>query len=70
MFLYTAEDVLRSLVLDSNYYEGTEEWDKLDKVMELFTFVKRNAVNGLVYLTQEQRDVYRLGVNDVYLELV
>ena len=69
MFLFTAEDVLRSLAMDSDYYEGTEEWDKLDRVMELFKFIKQNTVNGLVTLTQEQRDIYWMGTNDIYQEL-
>jgi hypothetical protein len=70
MFTYNAENVLRSLAMDSDYYETTEQWDKLDSVMELFKFIKQNAVNGLVYLTAEQRDVYQEGTNDIYLELV
>jgi hypothetical protein len=70
MFTYNAENVLRSLAMDSDYYETTEQWDKLDSVMELFKFIKQNAVNGLVYLTAEQRDVYQAGTEDIYLELV
>ena len=70
MFTYNAENVLHSLAMDSDYYETTEQWDKLDSVMELFKFIKQNAVNGLVYLTAEQRDVYQEGTNDIYLELV
>ena len=70
MFTYNAENVLRSLAMDSDYYETIEQWDKLDSVMELFKFIKQNAVNGLVYLTAEQRDVYQEGTNDIYLELV
>ena len=58
MYSYTAEDVLQSLAIDSDMYESIEEWDKLDQVMELFKFVKQNAVDGLVYLTEQQRDVY------------
>jgi hypothetical protein len=58
MYTYTAEDVLQSLAIDSDFYETQEEWDKLDRVMELFKFVKQNAADGLVNLTEEQRDVY------------
>ena len=61
MFSYTAEDILRSLAIDSDYYEGTEEWDKLDSVIELFKFIKQNAVDGIVCLTSSQRDVYLCG---------
>ncbi len=58
MYTYTAEDVLQSLAIDSDFYETQEEWDKLDRVMELFKFVKKNAADGLINLTEEQRDVY------------
>jgi hypothetical protein len=58
MYSYTAEDVLQSLAIDSDVYETEEEWEKLDLVMDLFKFVKQNAVNGLVNLTEQQRDVY------------
>lgn len=61
MFTYNANDVLLSLVTDSSYYEKTEEWDKLDAVMDLFKFVKQNTVDGFVSLTEEQRDVYLCG---------
>ena len=58
MYTYTAEDVLQSLAIDSDVYENQEEWDKLDRVVELFKFVKQNAADGLVDLTEQQRDVY------------
>jgi hypothetical protein len=66
MFTYTADKVLQSLAVDSSHYESTEEWDKLDNVIELFKFVQQNAVNGIINLTEEQRDVYLCGeCNDV-----
>ena len=58
MYCYAAEEILQSLAIDSDVYESHEEWEKLDLVMDLFRFVKQNAVNGLVYLTEQQRDVY------------
>ena len=66
MFSYVAEDVLRSLAVDCSYYESTEEWDKLDNVMELFKFIKKNAEEGMIYLTEEQRDVYLCGESRDY----
>jgi hypothetical protein len=66
MFTYNKQEVLKSLVIDSSHYERTEEWDKFDNVMELFKFVNKNAVDGMITLTEEQRDVYLCGeCNDV-----
>jgi len=58
MYCYAAEEILQSLAIDSDVYETHEEWEKLDLAMNLFKFVKQNTVNGLVYLTEQQRDVY------------
>lgn len=58
MFTYNADEVLQSLVIDSDVYEQEEEWDKLDKVMDLFKYVKQNAKDGLIDITEAQRDVY------------
>ena len=66
MFSYVAEDVLRSLAVDCSHYESTEEWDKLDNVMELFKVIKKNAAEGMIYLTEEQRDVYLCGESHDY----
>ena len=61
MSYYSAEKVLQSLSVDCDYYESTEEWDKLANVMNLFKYVKSNAKDGLIYFTQGQRDVYLCG---------
>jgi hypothetical protein len=66
MFSYDSNVVMLDLVVDSAHYKKTEEWDKHHNVIELFNFVKENSVNGRIYLTEEQRDVYLCGeCNDV-----
>ena len=66
MTSYNAEKVLQSLSVDCSHYESTEEWDKLDNVMELYKWVKNNVVDGVVYLTEQQKEVYLTGeCNDV-----
>ena len=34
--------------------------------MELFKFIKKNAAEGMIYLTEEQRDVYLCGESHDY----
>jgi hypothetical protein len=49
-----AEDLLKTLAVDSSYYESCEDWDMLDEVISLFKFVNKNAKDGLVTVTQFQ----------------
>ena len=66
MTSYNAEKVLQSLSVDCSHYESTEEWDKLDNVIELYKWVKNNTVDGVVFLSEQQKEVYLMGeFNDV-----
>lgn len=47
-YTFVAEDLLQSCAVNCSYFEGREEWDKLDSVMELFKYIKLNAKDGMV----------------------
>lgn len=57
LFTYDAEKARQTLAIDAGYYEDQEEWDNHQLVMDLFIYITKNAVNGMITLNQEQRNI-------------
>lgn len=59
LFTFNAEKARQSLAIDAGYYEDQEDWDNHQLVMDLFDFVTENAVDGVIRLNQEQKNILK-----------